>query len=1423
MSNLPNDTKTPGGVDKKDVKKPFNRFQNKAGNLTPKPAKFEGDCDDLKGYIFEYTGPDKADVFAKTCKKLQEYVGKTWFKNHGSDIHVLVKTLQMPVIPQPDEIDEDNATSTAKAIWKKKIDIFVAREEALEENNRALYALVLGQCSETLRTALASQDSFEEIDSSLNGLMLLQLIKSLVYQFHSQKYLGHSIHESIRRLAMLQQPRTMTVNTYLEHFQNLVEVIEHTGGTIGYHNGMIAEVAKENNVTFENVTPAQLLIFREKAKERFLAVSFLLNADRSRFGRLIEDTENGYLRTRNSYPETVTEAYNLLVNWKQDPRNYAQVVGGNDGISFGTVGDGVTLNTQGRRTPGRGKNAPDISTVTCYKCGLKGHYSPECPSGDAGSVQSGVTQTTATGGGSSGDTTDGVTLLMHGVAQGEFDETHYQFLQDGAIDCGTVLQTGLGGAGIPESWILLDSQSTIDVFRNKELLNNVRETETRMRIHSNAGTVVTNLVGDYPGYGTVWYDPNGIANILSMSSMVNKGYDVHYDSKEGNQFVVKDPDGSHYGTFKQAARGLYYQDLKAADAVAMVATVDENKSKYTNRDYQRALLARKIQRIIGRPSTRQYIKIIDNHQLPNCPINKDDIIAAEHIFGPDVGSLKGKTVRRPGYPVETRNSDIPASIMSRYRTVTLCGDIMFVNRVPIFMTISRGVKFGTAQMVSDQKADTLLMAIKQVKAVYSRRGFVIETILMDGQFEPLRGGLADLQVTLNTVANDEHVPEIERYIRTVKERMRSVYNTLPFERLPGRMVTELAYYAVYWLNNFPALDGISDTLSPRAIVVGSTVDFTAHCRLEYGTYVQTHEQHDNSMDTRTTGAIALRPTGNLQGGHHFYSLNTGRVLRRNRWTSLPMPAEVIARIHLMARRNRGNPAGLHMTDRNGDAILDDEDDEEPSDDGDDDGQGGGAGAPIAQVDVADGYVAADHQANDGHDADFGDDDGGGDDDLPPMPGVVHDNAYDAYGNQQDDGQDDIIDVGEVIQHEDDYEVIDVDDDEDVINPDADHQQDALDTEMDQRYGARTGTYNLRPRKPINYSHLHISTGTTEDIVDEVVVTQYGVKKGLEMFGEDGANAIIKELRQLHDRNVISPVMTDSLTHLQKKQALAYLMFLKQKRTGEIKARGCADGRPQRQYINKEDASSPTVATESVFITSVIDAFERREVATVDVPGAFMQVDMDELVHIVLKGTMAKLLLQVCPETYARFMTTDSRGQIALYLVCNKALYGTMRAALLFWEDLSSKLQGWGFELNPYDQCVANKMIEGTQCTVVWHVDDIKISHVSPEVVTGVISLLQGVYGTITPLAETRGKQHDYLGMQIDLGVDGKVRFSMIDYIKNVLDETPPEFEGESATPAASHLFEVNESSTPLEQKQSESFHHMVAQLLFLCKRARPDI
>jgi hypothetical protein len=170
------------------------------------------------------------------------------------------------------------------------------------------------------------------------------------------------------------------------------------------------------------------------------------------------------------------------------------------------------------------------------------------------------------------------------------------------------------------------------------------------------------------------------------------------------------------------------------------------------------------------------------------------------------------------------------------------------------------------------------------------------------------------------------------------------------------------------------------------------------------------------------------------------------------------------------------------------------------------------------------------------------------------------------------------------------------------------------------------------------------------------------------------------------------------------------------------------------------------------------------------------------------------------------------------------MYGTLNAALLFWTKLSGTLSDMGFITNPYDRCCMNMQIDGSQCTILWHVDDIKVSHADADVVTKTLVLINEEYGKETPLTVTRGLMHDYLGMTIDYSYQGQVRFTMFDYIANMLDALPDNMKGESATPAGAHLFQINEDDlTLLDNAEAVMFHHNTAKLLFLAKRARPDI
>ena len=124
---------------------------------------------------------------------------------------------------------------------------------------------------------------------------------------------------------------------------------------------------------------------------------------------------------------------------------------------------------------------------------------------------------------------------------------------------------------------------------------------------------------------------------------------------------------------------------------------------------------------------------------------------------------------------------------------------------------------------------------------------------------------------------------------------------------------------------------------------------------------------------------------------------------------------------------------------------------------------------------------------------------------------------------------------------------------------------------------------------------------------------------------------------------------------------------------------------------------------------MIDAIERRTVATVDIPGVFMHSNLvGETTYMIIENEMAEILVNIAPSIYKKIFTC--------HVKLKKALYGTLRAALLFWRNFTELLKSWKFIINPYNACVANKIIDGTQCKIIWHVDDVKISHAKASVV-----------------------------------------------------------------------------------------------------------
>jgi hypothetical protein len=236
------------------------------------------------------------------------------------------------------------------------------------------------------------------------------------------------------------------------------------------------------------------------------------------------------------------------------------------------------------------------------------------------------------------------------------------------------------------------------------------------------------------------------------------------------------------------------------------------------------------------------------------------------------------------------------------------------------------------------------------------------------------------------------------------------------------------------------------------------------------------------------------------------------------------------------------------------------------------------------------------------------------------------------------------------------------------------------------------------------------------------------------------------------------------------------------------------------------------------LSIMVDAHEGRDVATADVVGAYLKAYMDEFVIMKFTGESVVILCKM-NKKYIRFVITEGKTRV-LYVKLVKAIYGCVKSALLWYELFTKSLKGMGFVLNPYDPCIANCEIEGTQCTVAWYVDDNKISHINPDVVTMIIGKIEEQFGKMTV---TRGKEHVFLGMNIRYTENKTATITMKEYLRESIDESELNITREAATPATKELFDVSDKATKLVGRRSERFHSVVQKLLYVALRARMDI
>ena len=1197
---------------------------------------------------------------------------------------------------------------------------------------------------------------------------------------------------------------------------------------------MLLEYVAQDTLTqaFEVLTPEQQTVVRTDAEERYLSYVFLRQSGKQH-SNLKRDLQNGFTTGDNRYPRTRQQTLHLL-------DKYSKTI-----TATAVQSEGTSFAQNGGKDKKKGKgNSDDYDKKywkdkQCYNCQEKGHPSTHCPhkdddkEDDTKSVRSTAKSVTKLN--------KKVKQLTRAFAQLKEDQAEnsdlsgsdeeeadshfqFQFTQVKSEFEPPIANLFKQAHGIKmelplRDVILLDSQSTMDLFCNRALVTKIIVPEKSLRLKSNGGTMIVTKKAQVAGYHTdVWYNRSAITNILALKNVI-KQYRVTYDSDDHTFVVHRKQAGLPNMNFRMHPSGLHFYDPQE-EGLALLTTVSGNKEGFTKRQIKDAERARSLYAALSYPSHKDFRWVIRSNQIKDCPVTVQDVDNAFKIWGKNIAALKGKTVRGKPMPVARDFVKVPTELMKLHKEVFLTCDIFFVNKIPFFLTLSRKICFTAVNHLANRTVPEIFKAFREIYQYYLQRGFRITTVHADGEFAPLKGLIDQMPggPTTNLASSNEHVPEIERRIRVVKERCRSTRHGLPFTRVPRLLTIHIVLNCVKLLNFFPTKGGVSETLSPKTIMSGETLDFKKHLSLQVGQYCQVHEEEQprNSEIPRTRGAISLGPSGNLQGAYKFIALNTGKKITRRSWDVIPMPDTVIARVNELAN---DQPEQFTFTDKHGRIIGD--------------------------TDNIDNFPGVDFDDDNDH--------------IPGVPPASYIEQLPAVDDVEPTGVDIQVEPEQNLDPvQETFEpIVEIHDDLDTPPPIVQETAPTAETTQEPA-GVRRSTRARQP--PKNY--VPTMSGTKYDyavsqLADQgvinpdahmffqqdfyqyepdvvaTVMTQLSLKTGLKEWGKRAYDAAASEMKQLHLRNTFKPKHLKQLTDVQRKTLLESHMFLKEKRDGKIKGRTVAGGNKQRDYISKEDASSPTVATESVLLSCIIDAEEGRDVAVVDIPNAFVQTaveDEKDMAIIRLRGDLVDILVSIAPDVYKKFVTTDRKGSKVLIVQCQNALYGTMQASLLYYRKFTQSLTKIGFELNPYDPCVANKTIEGEQMTICFHVDDCKVSHRSSKVVDDIIGWLRENYESIFEdgsgaMTVSRGVVHKYLGMKLDYSTRGQVKITMIPYIDEILnafDKADPNAKGIKSSAALDNLFKIDDDCEKLSQAKAVQFHNIVAKTLYATKRARPD-
>ena len=1329
------------------------------------------------------------------------------------------------------EAENADRRDEVKLLYGIQLKSFAEREKDLSQNLTILWATIIGQCTPALQEEVHGEPDYVSKSSIFDSVWLLKSLQKITAGANKTTNKYHSAFKANKKFYSTQQNANEGIDEFYNRFENAKDlVILFQANVVDIDALLVDERISHSAAT------------KETTMQKYLAVALIMNANKVKYESLWNKLENDLLVGTDSYPKTIGAATHLLTNWKpavapnaRPNNNQDRRPGPNSGappVTFvGTEWaalEPLPTNRDFSALAGFDSARPTLApsrkpphnisaAIECVKCKQHGHYATACPFE--------------------------IPTAAH---------QHFQFTRPSV----QLNQTQLDNILVPGS-IIVDSGSTFNCFRERDLISDIQPCES-FNTFSNGGGMTYKYKGTLSAFKelTCYYNPECLVNIISLDLLQAK-YHTTFDSEKKNAFTVEISDKLTI-TFEGFGSGLYFVNLnKSINAypLSLLNTVKENKQFYNKREIEGAEAARAQQGQIGWPSDQQYYEIIRDNLLINSKATLDDLRRAEHIYGgPAVDLLKGKTVYKP---VNTSASiariPLPPIILKAHPSDDLDIDFMYVQGAPYLLMKSNKIKFHATQTfnrISTRKKKTqritykrgpqdIINGIEKVLTVFRNRGFKVDLINADNEFTKLEHKVS---AHVEVCAAGQHIPRIERGIRFMKERTRCYWVSLPFKKAPKIMVDECITMVTSCLNDFPNKNGISTTMSPASIVLGRGKIDGNNLKATFGRYYEVYSGTDNTNKERRTSAICLRPS-NSQGGYYFMNIETGRKIHGNRFTELSMPQHIIDRVHALATTKNApdlDNDGCPIFEWEIGAPIDINDDEIPQNI-----------QPVSDDESEDEDVSdEDDHTNNEDDDNSGDDENNNDEDESISSDSQSIHVDDEYVNDDES----ISDNTEVRSDEesitevrsDEESIAEIRSDDESIADDSTVTVDELRSEIDSDNvvaGKRNRTTTTQPnvgsfggkKYHVNMLNVgHDEFARFEEVKLGLYTTTVGIcfnqmtaKKGIELFGAKAVAAMFKEYKQLDDLNVLGRLNPDSLTDAQKRNALRAVNLIKIKRDGKCKGRTCADGSSQRNYVPRDEASSPTLSLEALMAILLINAYEERDTAIFDVPGAYLHAKLPDSKFTILKivGQFADIMCTVNPE-YQEDVRFEN-GKKVLYVRILAALYGMIESALLWYTLYTEVLHKEGFELNPYDRCVANKTINGKQCTIGWYVDDNIISHVETSVVTNIIAKIEGYF---PGLVVERGKDLNFLGMEINFIGKGKMKLGLVQYICGMIEELEEalipyneNLDRDYPHPAAKWLFTVKTETETLAEAKADIFRKFIAKLIWVMKRGRPDV